>query len=278
MFNPESLSEQLFFTTTRIEITHNDDSRGAGTGFLFHIEKEGKKYIFLITNKHVIKNSKKGVLMFNINEDGKPLLGQTYGINIDNFENVWINHPSNEIDIAIMPFAPVVNELEEIKKVKLYYKSIPDNLIPTEELIIDQIDAIEEILFIGYPNNIFDRKNLIPVGRRGITATPFAIDFEEKPVFLIDASVFPGSSGSPVFICNVGSYSPKGKGLVVGHRFHFLGVLSSVFTLDEYSVVEPHEIPTRIIPIVRQRQMIDLGIVFKSRIIKELIISTLRTG
>lgn len=277
MFKPESLSEQLFFATTRIEVVYNDNSRGAGTGFLFHIEREEKKYIFLVSNKHVIEDSRNGVLTFNINKNGKPSLGQIYGVNLDNFENIWLKHPSNEIDIAIMPFAPIINELESSKNVRLYSKSIPDNLIPTEEVINNQIDAIEEILFIGYPNNIFDRKNLIPVGRRGITATPFVIDFEDKPIFLIDASVLPGSSGSPVFVCNIGSYSPKGKGLVVGHRFYFLGILASVFTMDEYKIVEQAEIPTRIIPVVKQSQMIDLGIVFKSHLIMEFVISTLKS-
>jgi hypothetical protein len=36
--------------------------------------------------------------------------------------------------------------------------------------------------------------------RRGMTATPPQLDYCGRPTFLIDASVFGGSSGSPVFL------------------------------------------------------------------------------
>jgi hypothetical protein len=39
-----------------------------------------------------------------------------------------------------------------------------------------------------------------PIARRGWTATPVALDYSGKPMFLVDAPVFVGSSGSPVFV------------------------------------------------------------------------------
>jgi hypothetical protein len=75
------------------------------------------------------------------------------------------------------------------------------------------------VTFIGYPNGIWDSKNLLPVVMRGTTASPIEVDFEGTPRFLIDASVFGGSSGSPVFILNQGTYSMKDGGVAVGSRF-----------------------------------------------------------
>jgi len=118
---------------------------------------------------------------------------------------------------------------------------------------------------------IYDRRNLLPVVRRGITATPISVDFEERPEFLIDASIFPGSSGSPVFLCNIGSYSPKGKGLVIGSRIFFLGVVGSVFIRKDLDNIELIEIPTGKKPVVATTQMIDLGVVYKATVIRELI-------
>ena len=57
----------------------------------------------------------------------------------------------------------------------------------------------EEIVFIGYPSGLRDEHNSTPLIRRGITASPIWNDFGNDPIFLIDAGVYPGSSGSPVF-------------------------------------------------------------------------------
>ncbi len=154
---------------------------------------------------------------------------------------------------------------------------VTPDLIPSDKLLGEEIDAVEDIVFVGYPSDIYDRRNLFPVVRRGITATPMSIDFEGKPAFLIDASIFPGSSGSPVFLCNIGNYSLKGKGLVVGSRVFFLGVVASVFIRKDLNTIEFIDIPTGKVPVVATTQMVDLGIVYKSIVIKELIEEFLKT-
>ncbi|RLL85245.1 serine protease [Petrotoga sp. Shatin.DS.tank11.9.2.9.3] len=276
MIKPESIFENILFTTVRIEASLPDNSTSTGTGFVFNYEKNDKQYLFVVTNKHVIKNSIKGKLAFNLSDGEKPILGKVFTINYSNFESQWIGHPQDDIDVAIMPFAPVLNELYN-KGVQIFFKSITSDLIPSDKLLREDIDAVEDIVFVGYPNDIYDRRNLLPVVRRGITATPVSIDFEGKPAFLIDASIFPGSSGSPVFLCNIGSYSPKGKGLIAGSRIFFLGIVASVFTRKDLNNIELIDIPTGKIPVVATTQMLDLGIVYKSIVIKELIEEFLKT-
>lgn len=103
-------------------------------------------------------------------------------------------------------------------------------MIPNEEQI-KQMDAIEPITFIGYPNGIWDSTNLLPVARRGTTASPIEVDFEGSPRFLIDASVFGGSSGSPVFILNQGPSQPEMVALPLAHVSILLG-LSPLYILE----------------------------------------------
>lgn len=271
-----STFEQLLFTTTRIEAKLKDDSASVGTGSIvgYRVENKGDVF-FLVTNKHVIKDTSEAVLLFNITEDkGVPLLGKQYRIHLSNFQEGWFGHSQEDIDVTIMPFSPIVNQLRK-DGVLIYFKTISTNLIPTKEQT-EQIDAIEDLIFIGYPNNIYDRANLLPIVRKGTTATPFSIDYEGKPAFLMDASIFPGSSGSPVFLCNVGSYSPKGGGVVVGNRIFFLGIVSSVFTIQESNEIEIVDVPTGVQPIVKTSQMMDLGLVYKSRVIIEVIEDFLR--
>jgi hypothetical protein len=270
MIKPESIFENILFTTVRIEASLPNNSTSTGTGFVFNYVKNDEQYLFVVTNKHVIKNSIKGKLTFNQSDGEKPILGKVFTIDYSNFESQWIGHSQDDIDVAIMPFAPVLNELSN-RGVQIFFRSVTPDLIPSDKLLREDIDAVEDIVFVGYPSDIYDRRNLLPVVRKGITATPISVDFEGKPIFLIDASIFPGSSGSPVFLCNIGSYSPKGKGLVVGSRIFFLGVVASVFIRKDLNTIELIDIPTGRVPIVATTQMVDLGIVYKSIVIKELI-------
>ena len=250
--------------------------QATGTGFVFKYVKKDKQYLFVVTNTHVIKNSIKGKRTFNQSDGEKPIFSKVFTIDYSNFECQWIGHSQDDIDVAIMPFAPVLNELSN-RGVQIFFRSVTPDLIPSDKLLREDIDAVEDIVFVGYPSDIYDRRNLLPVVRRGITATHISVDFEGKPTFLIDASIFPGSSGSPVFLCNIGSYSPKGKGLVVGSRVFFLGVVASVFIRKDLNTIELIDIPTGKIPVVATTQMVDLGIVYKSIVIKELIEEFLKT-
>jgi len=270
MIEAKSLFENLLFTTVRIEATLSDNSLSIGTGFIFDYAKNDKHYMFIVTNKHVIKDTVKGTLAFNLNDSEKPILGKVFTINYSDFRSRWIGHDEEDIDVAVMPFTPVLNELSN-KGVQIFFRAVTPDLIPNDKLLNEEIDAVEDVIFVGYPSDIYDKKNLLPVVRKGITATPISVDFEGKPAFLIDASIFPGSSGSPVFLCNVGSYSPKGKGLVVGSRIFFLGIVASVFVRKDLTTIELIDIPTGKIPALATTQMVDLGIVFKSIVIRELI-------
>jgi hypothetical protein len=136
---------------------------------------------------------------------------------------------------------------------------------------MDRLDAIEDVVFIGYPNGMWDTLNNLPIVRRGTTATPAAVDFEGHPHFLIDASVFPGSSGSPVFLYNTGMYAQKDGGTVVGSRLHFLGAVSSVYFREYDGSIESRPVPTAESPVAVVREMLDLGVVIKARAITETI-------
>ena len=186
----------------------------------------------------------------------------------------WTFHPSAAIDIAVLPLAPVVNHLNEGVG-ELYYRSIETDMIPGQDRL-EGLDVLEEILFVGYPNGLYDRANHLPIFRKGTTATPLYIDYDAKPTFLIDASVFPGSSGSPVFLHNKGSWSARDGTLMAGQRIFFLGILGSVYVHEENGKLEFKDVPTSVEPVVTTKQMIDLGIVYKARTVVETIEHLLR--
>lgn len=269
-----SLVKQLLFTTVRVETYDAAGNQGIGTSFIFGYQLRGEQYqySFLVTNKHVVKGAQKGRLTFTKAHNGKPLLGNGYALDIidsDSFEQLWYGHPSEEVDITVTELKPLVEHIKE-NGVNIFYRTIGSNLIPSEETL-NKIDALEEVVFIGYPSGIWDRKNLLPIIRKGITATPITIDFQGEKQFLIDASVFPGSSGSPVFLYNAGMYFEKTGATVVGTRLMFLGVLTSVYYQQDKSEIRIRSLSTPDNIVILSKQMIDLGIVFKPITIIEVI-------
>jgi hypothetical protein len=173
-----TIAEQLLFATVRIETADLGGHTGVGTGFFFGVERNKNQYAFLVTNKHVIRNASTGRILFTIAEDKKPVLGKTHWLNISNFGQWWHGHSDPDVDIAIAPVGGAIRSITD-HGVSLYHTFISEDLIPDIKQV-DDFDAIEDIVFLGYPNNIWDDVNNLPVVRRGITATPLAVDFRGK--------------------------------------------------------------------------------------------------
>lgn len=270
----ETVAEQLLFSTLRIQATYSNGSASIGTGCIVsHKPNDAPEGSFLVTNQHVVERTVGGQLTFTLGQDlgdaDSPILGATFDHSIGPAAWKWTAHPDNTVDIAVLPLSPTIEYLHSINRPP-FYRSIPTSFVPSPEEM-DELDAIEDIVFVGYPNGIYDHANNLPIVRKGITATPAAVNYEDRPLFLVDASVFPGSSGSPVFIHNQGSWSTRTGTIVGGGRILFLGVLSNVYYREEQGSLELKDIPTAVRPVPTSREMIDLGVVQKAHTVIETI-------
>ncbi|MGF6231144.1 hypothetical protein QFZ27_005099 [Inquilinus ginsengisoli] len=268
----KTISEQLFFTTVRIDTATAQGALGSGTGFFFAYKIGNGDALFIVTNKHVVEGMLEGRFSFLKHRGGLPTLGDGFRLDVppQDWSSMWFGHPDPNIDIAICPLVPLVNFIKQQHGIDLFFRCVEPGMIPTQSQIAD-LDAIESVTFVGYPNGVWDSKNLLPVARRGTTASPIEVDFEGTPRFLIDASVFGGSSGSPVFILNHGTWTTKNGDVVVGSRFYFVGVIAAVFFRTHLNQIVPVPIPTQVQPMAQQQEMIDLGIVFKARTVVETV-------
>lgn len=269
-----TISEQLFFTTVRIDTINQDNQQFSGTGFIFSYEKNDNDYRFIVTNKHVVAEMQCGALTFftSENQGETPKLGDSFRLEIGNsdWNSMWYGHALHDVDIAICALFPLEQYVNTQYQKCLFYRYVSNHIIPTLEQF-EELDALEAVTFIGYPNGLWDTKNYLPIARRGMTASPITVDFEGTSRFLIDASVFGGSSGSPVFIFDKGMYTTKNGGTTVGSRIFFVGVVAAVFYKTENNEIVPVNIPTQIKSIVKQQEMLDIGIVFKARTVIETI-------
>ncbi len=265
--------EQIFFSTIRLEVT-GPSGLGTATAFLFQYEWNGKMLPVLVTNKHVLAEAKQVRFFFTLREGSQPKIGERLDVTLEDVTSAWHGHPEGTIDVAVMPIAPIVEKAHAEGK-SLFLRMLPNSLVPSRDQI-SELDAIEEVLFVGYPSGIYDTHNLMPIARRGTTATPPQLDYGGQPVFLVDASVFPGSSGSPVLICNTGGYSTK-KGFRFGTRVLLLGMIAEVAFRKEHGKIDFVSIPAANVPVVTTREMLDLGIVYKSSTIVDTVVDLLKS-
>lgn len=266
----DTIAKQLFYTTSRVETSDASGNKGCGTAFIFNYIKDNLEYPFVVTNKHVVQCMSTGSLTFIISDGSLPRLGDGYSKRIDSWPSAWYGHPDPKVDIAVTPFNPIMQQIKQEAGLDLFFRVIPSSHIPTPEQTA-ALDAIEPISFIGYPNGTWDSKNLLPIARRGTTASPYQIDFENEPTFLIDASVFPGSSGSPVFVYDRGTFRESDGSVKVGTRVFFIGVVAKVCFRTQLNELIYASIPTANYQFVKQQEFIDLGVVYKARTVVETI-------
>ena len=244
---PSPPGKQLFFNSVRLVVPEV----GVGTGFLVDYRWDGGEEIVLVTCRHVVDGGKQLHTSFIAQDRDEPTTLNTVTVNhYEALEN-WTFHPTE--DVAIAPFGHVyaqLNEQQQRPMIRLFRHT----MIPADDSEVgNDLDAIEPVVFVGYPAGLRDETNYLPIARTGTTATPAYVNFEGAPQFLIDASVFPGSSGSPVVLMNRGGYAGRKGEWIAGNRIKLLGILKGRYQ-------EPDS-----------EESMDLGVVVKSRVILEAI-------
>jgi hypothetical protein len=178
-------------------------------------------------------------------------------------ENLWVKHPDPDVDLCILPVAPLASRADKQGK-RLFYITLHPAMIPTDGELAE-LTAIEDVVMVGYPVGIWDSANNMPVIRRGITATHPAKDYEGLTQFMIDAACFPGSSGSPVFLFNRGSYPLKSGGIALGDRVKLLGILHAGPRYNAKGEIQIENVPTGQKLVAFSKVPINLGIVVKGK-------------
>jgi hypothetical protein len=268
---PLTPSEQLAHATVRIETNYADGSVGTGTGFFFNFagKESGFRIPTIVTNKHVIAGAPIGKVHLTFRDDeGEPRVGAHLALEINNFSAAWVDHPDPRVDLCVLPINPLLAHLDSQGQ-RFFFVPLDESLIPTDQELADY-GALEDILMVGYPNGIWDSVNNMPILRKGVTATHPRLDYEGRKEFVIDAACFPGSSGSPVFLYNEGTWSTRQGANIGGTRIKLLGLLYAGPQHTASGEVRIVNVPTQ------QRAMAfstipnNLGFVIKSERLNEI--------
>lgn len=228
--------------SVRLELLSSNRQLAMATGFIIiH-----KMTPFLITNWHVLSGinpetnqvlSQNGSVpdTIRVHHHHSSRLGiwiaKTYSL-YDNKGNAkWIEHSEGKsIDVAVLPLVPMDKDV----------------IVYSFDLSMADEDAIPvpgmPVFIIGFPFGM-STAGVLPIWKTGHIASDPDINYEGKPIFLIDATTRGGMSGAPVILRLMGGYKTKsGKLILSGGVTKFLGIYSG--RIHEYAEIgkvwKPH--------------------------------------
>jgi len=264
-------------TTVRIE---NSDGRKTnyGTGFLVDTLETNKSFMqrmFIVSNKHVITNFPDATIYFIPRSyGGNDLFGQVTCAKVEDWRNHWVLHPSPDVDVAILPFTEITQATAPNPAVSNGVFNIGNVGWPTTSMLttnnLRQFQAIESVVFLGYPSGVYDTTHTLPISRQGTTASPLTVDFLGRRCFAVDAAVFPGSSGSPVFLYNPIGYLDSHGGMMQS-RVLLVGIIAENYYVNAENVFTLRQVPSDWTGTFTNAQPFNLGIAFRSDTILELL-------
>lgn len=271
----QALNEAFLRSTVLVTFEVSPNKQSFGTGFfVFRPIKGDEGYVFLITNKHVLppEGTARSIrIRVAVGSADKPAVRfaevPVVGQNGKYLANVKL-HPKQGFDVA------AVNVTDTIVKEGIQGTWLPLDLFSTPQRLKDENITIgDEIFLLGYPDAIFDARNVSPILRTGVIATvplegyafndalrakfglPDRIDG-----FLIDANVFPGSSGSVVVLKQQPTtIGPQGQTVVSGAKKipYVLGIVSGSIPISDAAL--------------GTTQRMGLGIVYSADAIRSVI-------
>ena len=180
----------------------------------------------------------------------------------DEIESAARFHPDRSVDVTIVRIYDLLKAAHADPSLVTPYLVSPLDGVSTSGL---DVYAGSDIVVVGYPKGFYDDVALFPIVKAGIVASRWGVRFRDQLYFLIDAKLFPGSSGSIVLT--------KPSHMVMQNKipmytenatFAFLGVFSAEPTLAE----NPVEVGDWTIV---QRTGFNLGVVWYAEVIEQII-------
>ena len=251
-----------------------------GTGFFYSklapTEKEDPQWrkvddMWVVTNRHVVVPKAAGQefrptkLTFNLRKinESTGLAWEPVAVEGDAMDSLVKFHQDPAVDVALINIAELLTS-----RVMVDQGYLPPRFLSSENFAGKneiEVEASSDVLVVGYPRGFYDQVNLFPIIKSGIIATRWGVGFQGQPYFLIDAKLFPGSSGSVVISKPTDFLVKDGKIMTnTEKQFAFLGIFSGEPRLQEQPVTIGELTIT-------QNSGFDLGIVWYADLVEEIL-------
>lgn len=253
------------------------------TGFV----AQHHKLPFLVTNRHVVTGLDNGTnrvldrhgrvperirVYHHLKQDDDEMKWGTAEISLfeKSGERRWMEHPTLGSSVDVVAFALLSPDLLE-PKVSYWGHDLDDQHdIP--------VSAGRDVSVIGFPyGQRTSDSNYTPIWVRGTIATEPEFDFDDRPLFLVDARTRQGQSGSPVV-----AVKWKGTtGLDANENVTNVTIAKATHSrlLGVYSgrLVRPDE-DDQPCPTCGSLHGTDLGLVWKASALEEILGAPFNTG
>lgn len=178
----------------------------------------------MVTNRHVFEGQQEMFLRFNDNNGKAKLFKQD--LKFPNGELRWLAHKNKGVDLALMNINP---------------RALQDNSVEfsifNEEMFAKHknfqsigIEVGDEVYVLGFPMGIAGEIQNYPYVKLGIISRFDRELIKKSKAYLIDSSIFPGNSGSPVVLKpEVASL----QGTTAISQIYLMGVISSYLPYEE---------------------------------------------
>lgn len=269
---------RLHGISTLLQLTC-DKRQLLGTGFFYQelapkdpSQKEQWRVvesIWIVTNRHI--------LLPKIDE--KEIIPDSFTFNLRKIVNhgvVWepviLNatelrkrarlHTDPQVDVAMIRVDDLLKDRLGTGNEYMQWSAVSEEDLPGNNNI--HVEVADDVVIIGYPKGFYDEKNVFPIVKSGIVASRWGLNFNDLPVFLIDAKLFPGSSGSLVITKPIDSVVVDGTPMYAKEKqFGFLGVYSG----EPFITREPIELDD--MTIIR-KDGFNVGIVWYGQLVVDI--------
>ena len=179
-------------STARIEVHGSSGEVSHGTGFFYTFERGPSRYIpCFVTNKHVAEGGVRSRLVLHEADPADPetRIGAIFTkLQTGPCADVFFDHPNPDIDLCAMPIMPLYH-YSLAQGHPIYFRSFATSMVPSQTEL-ENVVAVEDLLMVGYPRALWDSVNNLPLFRRGISSSHPAIDYEGKPIMVVDWPAF----------------------------------------------------------------------------------------
>lgn len=266
--------DHISLCTTPIFLYKADKPVSLGTGFFYAYQDLNVQVLYLITNYHVLTGSSP--------LENKPCIGDTIALQFHisdtepgkiktvrlplftkNEKPIWITSSScPEADLAVIPLVDPLYQDCKVRYISAEWAKGDLKVRPTTNVAL-----------VGYPYGFYDMKNALPIWKTGSVASEPDVDFDGKPLFLVDVSAFPGMSGSPVFgVSPHGVYESKEGAIKIGVNLKtFLGIYVSMHQHVENKYLKEVAYGNGLG--IVDYESLEIGDVWKARLISEIVAS-----
>lgn len=262
---PKANIDKLSYTAIPLKIlsdqtdSQTEKTLGTATGFIY----EYKEKYYLITNWHVVTglNNETSVypnlIEFPLQSNTKLFIQwKRYKVNL---------YADQEMGVPNWFVHPEFKEKVDVVALKI---DIPKEILvhPISRIEFDQTKPTiaDDIYILGFPYRYTGGGNF-PIWKRGSIASEPDIDLEGLPKILVDTASRSGMSGAPVIYRRRGIHNLDDDGQltnesVIGEIQGFIGIYSGRLKADS----DPYDLRAQ------------LGIVWKARVIEEIILGNIR--